>query len=442
MEKQSGLMLSGVWDDMGGKQKAQILKQIVDMECVLSATKFTKLGSLYYKHDLPSLSSNNSGPLYVDKDGQEVRSEYFGIGPINHRSFFDFGKGRLDIDRGPCESLTPLFSFSPFLSLFADPRFKGYTLKNYLKAIAHREIACVDAGLKYPVIPEGLFYGPRQYQPSPPRKLSALQNYLKVAPYVLPEDEVTHSSVLWHNDLHLQNIFVDPGDPTRISGVIDWQSTSACPLFMQAARPGFLDYDGPVPEELGLVSLPSNIDTMPEDERQKAKKLHQAQTLHNLYLALTRRANAVAFQAIQNQATLRHQISVTPGLILADYEPYLHNILRDVAKEWPDIVGKDENDIPLVPCPLLFSAAEVKDQEREEDLWAQGVELMNEFIRDTGCFKHWDGRVSTADYELSKKQLDEGVRRFLNREARNECERTEWLKALPFVDYEYESHEQ
>lgn len=38
------------------------------------------------------------------------------------------------------------------------------------------------------------------------------------------------------------------------------------------------------------------------------------------------------------------------------------------------------------------------------------------------------------DYEQSKKQLDEGVQRFLDLEARNQEERREWLKALPFVD--------
>jgi hypothetical protein len=32
------------------------------------------------------------------------------------------------------------------------------------------------------------------------------------------------------------------------------------------------------------------------------------------------------------------------------------------------------------------------------------------------------------------KQLDEGVTRFLDREATDEDERKQWLKALPFVD--------
>lgn len=46
-------------------------------------------------------------------------------------------------------------------------------------------------------MPEGLFYGPRQYQPNAGAKLSSLKTYLKVAPYVLPEQQITHSSVRW-----------------------------------------------------------------------------------------------------------------------------------------------------------------------------------------------------------------------------------------------------
>ncbi|QSS66603.1 hypothetical protein I7I51_02792 [Histoplasma capsulatum] len=199
------------------------------------------------------------------------------------------------------------------------------------------------------------------------KKLSALRNYLKVAPDVLPENRATHASVLWHGDLHLQNVFVDPAEPTQIVGVIDCR---------------------------------------------RAKKLHQAQTLHNLYLALSRQNNPTAFQAIKGQDSLRHQVE----------------------KEWSAIVGKGLDNLPLISCPLRFSAAEMEQQEHDEKLWAQGVDLMSDFINETGCFKHWDGRVSREDYAISKRQLAAGVERFLGRKARSQEERKAWLKALPFVD--------
>jgi hypothetical protein len=256
-----------------------------------------------------------------------------------------------------------------------------------------------------------------------------------VAPYILPE-EATHASVLWHGDLHTQNIFVDPENPTRILGVIDWQSVSASPLFMQVTRPGFLDFNGPIPEELGKISLPDNFDTLSSDEQLEAKALHQAQTLHNLYMVLSYQQNPDAFLAMQQKDSTRHQLTVVPSTILMNYEPYLNNLLRDVIEEWPNIVGMRSDGTPLVPCPLHFSAVEIEEQEKNENLWAQGIELMNTFISDTGGFKHWDGRVSHEDYENTKEQLAGGIERFLDREARNAEERAAWLKGLPFIDHE------
>ncbi|KAE8327124.1 kinase-like domain-containing protein [Aspergillus sergii] len=353
MEKQAGVMLSDVWDSLKGKQRAQLVFQVVDFEKTLAATKFTGFGSF----------------------GKEVQSTKFAIGPTNHRTFFDFGRGSLDIDRGPCKSL--------------------YSFREH--AISANYIC--------------LFCGPRQYQPIAAKKLSTLHNYLKVAPYTLPENSATHVSVLWNGDLNLQNIFVDPKEPTRILGVIDWQSVSLSPLFTQATRPAFLEYNGPLPETLDKVRLPENFESLNPAEQQKAKALHQAQTLHNLYLA-----------------------RVIPGLTIMDYEPCLNSLLSDIQKEWPSIVGQGLDGASSIPCPLQFSADEVQEQERDEELWAQGVRLMEDFTSDTGCFKHWDGRVNEQDYELSRKQLDEGVERFLQREARSEQERKEWLDALPFVN--------
>ena len=54
---------------------------------------------------------------------------------------------------------------------------------------------------------------------------------------------------------------------------------------MQVTRPAFLDFNGPVPEELGKVSLPQNFETLSPDDQREAKALQQAHALHNLYMA-------------------------------------------------------------------------------------------------------------------------------------------------------------
>lgn len=116
MEKQAGVVLTNVWDTIKGKQKVQILDQVVDIERRLAATKFSKFGSLYYKDDLPG--HLDTSPLYVDSTGNEVRSKTFGIGPTNHRSFFDFGRSELDIERGPCKFISDSYNIIiPCLSM-------------------------------------------------------------------------------------------------------------------------------------------------------------------------------------------------------------------------------------------------------------------------------------------------------------------------------------
>lgn len=72
---------------------------------------------------------------------------------------------------------------------------------------------------------------------------------------------------LWHDDLHLGNIFVCDEDPTKILSIIDWQFMSIMPAFMQVQWPSFLcppdDY------KIGMVKpeLPPNFDEMDSDEK-------------------------------------------------------------------------------------------------------------------------------------------------------------------------------
>lgn len=53
---------------------------------------------------------------------------------------------------------------------------------------------------------------------------------------LVKEPQVQHISkpTLLHADLHKRNIFVSDSDPTKITGIIDWQSTSIEPAFIYA----------------------------------------------------------------------------------------------------------------------------------------------------------------------------------------------------------------
>lgn len=73
MERQTGVTLSDVWDNLKGKQKVQILDQVVDIERRLASVQFTKFGALYYIENLPE-GSDSSSPLYRDSTGGNVWS--------------------------------------------------------------------------------------------------------------------------------------------------------------------------------------------------------------------------------------------------------------------------------------------------------------------------------------------------------------------------------
>ncbi|OQE07809.1 hypothetical protein PENVUL_c012G04689 [Penicillium vulpinum] len=103
--------------------------------------------------------------------------------------------------------------------------------ENVIKALVQRETACLEKFSDFSGdTQQGIFGGSGGYHPTKEAKLSVLQNFLKICPYILPRNEKLSTGVLWHNDLHIYNIFVDIENPSQITGVIDWQGTPICPM--------------------------------------------------------------------------------------------------------------------------------------------------------------------------------------------------------------------
>ena len=48
--------------------------------------------------------------------------------------------------------------------------------------------------------------------------------------------------MLWHTDLHADNIMVKPEDKPDVVGILDWQGMSVAPLFMQIVFAKFVRY--------------------------------------------------------------------------------------------------------------------------------------------------------------------------------------------------------
>jgi hypothetical protein len=158
----------------------------------------------------------------------------------------------------------------------------GSSLSELIRSRAERELACIDKSSSYPG-QQGLLSCPNQYRPSRALKIEVLQNYLKVATQILPTDSTISKPTLWHSDLHTDNIFVDPSQPTKILNIIDWQAVNVSPLFLQARHPSLVEFEGPIPEGFEPITLPDDFDDMSEDEQRQAKNLRAAQSLYKLY---------------------------------------------------------------------------------------------------------------------------------------------------------------
>ncbi len=74
-----------------------------------------------------------------------------------------------------------------------------------------------------------LFCGPKLYQPDTGKKSAALACYRQVVDALIPRDTAITRPYLWHDDLHDDNVFVDPHNPEKITGIIDWQSCHISP---------------------------------------------------------------------------------------------------------------------------------------------------------------------------------------------------------------------
>jgi hypothetical protein len=97
---------------------------------------------------------------------------------------------------------------------------------------------------------------------SPQARLSLLDKFDAVSPYLPPTDPSLNRATLWHWDLRAPNIFVEEG---RITSLIDWQDAWVGPFFMQERRPQLFEYHGEI-----ILRLPDYYEAM-EDKEEKVK---------------------------------------------------------------------------------------------------------------------------------------------------------------------------
>ncbi|PWY83649.1 hypothetical protein BO94DRAFT_547313 [Aspergillus sclerotioniger CBS 115572] len=386
-----------------------------------SRARFPSYGSLYLRQDV-----SESESIKID--------DTFAIGPTTGRTWFDDRRSEVQVHRGPCKLINHSTGYTSNLTTASNP---GPSLQNTMTALVQREIACVNKlSSSHPDTQQGIFNGPDGYHPTKAAKRSVLQEYLKIQQYIVPNDNALNAGILWHNDLHTDNIFIDKANPTQITSIIDWQAIPIIPMFLIAHHPSLIEYDGPKPERFIQPRLPDNIDNLSPQERKAAKELHLSQTFWLYYETQVFKESRDLIHAFKYEDTLQSELMSLIGSIFDDGETHVQKLLSEVSTEdiWKQIVGKDEHGSPRVSCPLKYMKSELEMQRETYAKWMRDVERKARVLEEIGVYTGWNGAVSPGEYEEAVRRLCLAKERFLDREARTPEERVEWERVWPFED--------
>lgn len=162
MEKAAGDCLVSKWEDLNDSEIRQLAYSFVQLERKLFKLPFSATGSLYFKTEI---DAGLQVPLYKEQAANQ--NSQFCIGPIADYMFWYGKRVGLDLDRGPWTS--PV---------------------DYLQSIAKKEVKwtmnhgkSMEPDFPYNAIGLGIQH-PNDY-------LKLLNDYQKLAPYLLPRD-TTH----------------------------------------------------------------------------------------------------------------------------------------------------------------------------------------------------------------------------------------------------------
>ncbi|KAL8687453.1 MAG: hypothetical protein Q9218_006377 [Villophora microphyllina] len=421
MEKAPGVNLRKIWPDLERAQRLQILESMIQFQKAFTSSTFGAIGSLYYAEQLGAGISS----IAVEKQGQKPleSTQSFVLGPTTDFRFLVDERYKMDCDWGPWSCV-----------------------EDYLEGIGTRELKYVESLTRFPQAGVGIFGGPGWLEPTKADKLTALQDYIKVSRYLAPRYSPATVPVLWHSDLHLSNIYVNPDEPTRITCIIDWQSTHVAPLFYQVETPEFLDFQGPkyprgldMEVDVEFFGIPSNISELLEDEQNKIRKealvLSKKRSLYKMYELYCLCDNYDAYEAFRFQETTQGALIFGASRVAYHSEIPMRKWLMRLEEGWNTIPGYDK-----IPCPVHYSKQEREAHAEVYEYWGYCIGMMEDILKRLGGQPdYWDGSVSHEAYPYLKEMLKRVRRDFVSivletvdgtDEERNQLAETLW----PFKD--------
>jgi hypothetical protein len=262
----------------------------------------------------------------------------------------------------------------------------------------------------------------------PEDAIELLARYEQVAPFLAPttNDEVGATNVLWHPDLHLDNVFVDP-ESYLITGIVDWQSAVVAPLFYQSGVHRAFRHYKTIQEGWVMPVKPGNYDALPPDEQKKIDQDQESETIHQYYELQTMKRASLHWDVLQRPSVsaLRKPVWLVTGVWENRDLFFLRDSLISLVAQWDTIFGEDAK------CPITFLREELEMHAKEEEN-VEGVGKMLSLFQDQGVLPA-DGIVQPEDYQTAVENCHEYKEVFLDA-AQNEDERDLYSKLWPYQE--------
>ncbi|EZF24664.1 hypothetical protein H112_02770 [Trichophyton rubrum D6] len=209
---------------------------------------------------------------------------------------------------------------------------------------------------------------------------------------------------LWHDDLHDENIFVDPSNPSKVAGIIDWQSVNILPLLDHNPDASFIDYDGPEPENLDRPEL-DNIDDLSESEKVEAvRKFHQ-KALFIASRKIMLKKVPKTYDAIEYQRTESYDLLVLARRLLEFGEAHFHALVVELREAWAGLPANNTNMNHTKAFPITPTKDQIAEIRIDCQNAIRGMQIMNDFKVRLGPLWPDKDAVGHEQYNATKDAL-------------------------------------
>jgi hypothetical protein len=230
----------------------------------------------------------------------------------------------------------------------------GSTVEDYLQTIVKAEISWLTSKTRRDIDEDDkLLNGHPVIKPKV--HIEILEKIVKLIPHIVPDDEPFTRPTLWHGDLSLENIYVDP-KTLEIVAILDWQTASVGPLFTQFKFASFVECD----DKYVYGTFSPRVKSDPaEEKRLRLKKYYEMMSRkHNPEIRMvldTMRSN----RYLEDPTT--HLFELLTTMLLWNDVPSLalKTLVFDIVQKYP-LIG-EWRGVAKAPCPFTITREEVRN---------------------------------------------------------------------------------